>query len=127
MPSKEIANRTFDARPDRVDYRDRLYNPLLRSLPDQFPEQGMVAQYLKDYTQTHKLILDQGKEGACTGFGLAAVVNYLLYLKHLEQEAKTGKNHPKCTRSARGCSTRWPASTTNGREKITKVRVAAAP
>lgn len=95
MPSKEIANRTFDARPDRVDYRDRLYNPLLRSLPDQFPEQGMVAQYLKDYTQTHKLILDQGKEGACTGFGLAAVVNYLLYLKHLEQEAKTGKKSPK--------------------------------
>lgn len=94
MPSREIANRTFDARPDRVDYRDRLYNPLLRSLPDQYPEQGMVAQYLKDYTQTHKLILDQGQEGACTGFGLAAVINYLLYLKHLQQGGKTGKTSP---------------------------------
>lgn len=25
MPSKADVNRTFDARPDRIDYRDRVY------------------------------------------------------------------------------------------------------
>jgi hypothetical protein len=34
------------------------------------------------------LILDQGSEGACTGFGLAGVANYLLWARHLEQGGK---------------------------------------
>ncbi|MEW6428081.1 MAG: C1 family peptidase [Thermodesulfobacteriota bacterium] len=92
MPRKEIDNRTFDARPDRIDYRDRPYNPPLRSLPGQYPEEGTIAAHLRDYTETHKLILNQGKEGACTGFGLAAVVNYLLYLAHLKESG--GKKQP---------------------------------
>ena len=44
-------NRTLDARPDRLD------------------------AYVKA-----GLILDQGKEGACTGFGLAAVINFQLFV-----------------------------------------------
>src|SRR5690606_17219884 len=31
--------------------------------------------------QQADLILDQGQEGACTGFGLAAVINYLLWVR----------------------------------------------
>ena len=91
MPTKTIDNRTFDARPDRIDYRDRIYNPPLVCLPEQYPPQEFIETYLADYAKTHKLILNQGNEGACTGFGLAAVINYLLWKKHVAQEIKTGK------------------------------------
>ncbi len=40
--------------------------------------------FLDQYRRTD-MVLDQGAEGACTGFGLAAVVNYLSwYQKALE-------------------------------------------
>ncbi len=84
MPTVRTENRVFDARPDRVDYRDRPYSPPLRSLPSQHPEPAAVAAHLAEYTEKHKLILDQGQEGACTGFGLAAVVNYLLFARYLQ-------------------------------------------
>jgi len=37
-----------------------------------------VTRFLPRYTKD-EMILDQGTEGACTGFGLAAVVNYLYW------------------------------------------------
>lgn len=67
---------TLDARPDRVDLRDRPYQPPLRSLPPQYPDPAFIAKHLTNYEHAG-LILDQRSEGACTGFGLAAVVNYL--------------------------------------------------
>ena len=90
MPIKAINNRIFDARPDRIDYRDRIYNPPLVSLPEQYPVPTVLQEILLDYADNHKLVLDQGQEGACTGFGLAAVVNYLLWKRHSEGE-RTGK------------------------------------
>ena len=39
-----------------------------------------IQQLLPAYLGTD-LILDQGQEGACTGFGLAAVINYLLWIR----------------------------------------------
>lgn len=95
MPTNTIDNRTFDARPDRIDYRDRIYNPPLVCLPEQYPPQEFIESHLADYARIHKLILNQGQEGACTGFGLAAVINYLLWKKHVDQEIKTGKKSPK--------------------------------
>ncbi|TDF81879.1 C1 family peptidase [Pseudomonas sp. H9] len=77
-----IAGRLFDARPDRLDFRDLPYTPPLRSLPPCAPAQADLATYLKSYV-AQGLVLDQGSEGACTGFGLACVVNYLLWLQHL--------------------------------------------
>ena len=62
--------RTFDARPDTADFRDQLYQPTLIEVPTHVP--------LGDYLDFEVPILDQGKEGACTGFGLATVANYLL-------------------------------------------------
>ncbi len=54
-----------NARPDIPDIRDWPYKPALIQLKSQIkPPTGLT-------------ILDQGQEGACTGFGLAAVVNYL--------------------------------------------------
>ena len=82
----KVATRVFDARPDRLDFRDLPYRPPLRSLPPCFPETGLkplVASYV-----AQGLVLDQGSEGACTGFGLAGVVNYLLWTRHLLAGAK---------------------------------------
>jgi len=63
----EKLNRKLDAFPDRVDIRDWVYQPRLFALPDQLVNIDHVPE-----------ILDQGREGACTGFALAAVINYLL-------------------------------------------------
>jgi len=95
MPTNIVKNRTLDARPDRIDYRDRIYNPPLVCLPEQYPPLEFIETHLADYARIHKLILNQGKEGACTGFGLAAVINYLLWKKHMDEEIKTGKTTPR--------------------------------
>lgn len=55
-----------DVRRDSFDYRDLIYQPALLELaPRLLPDWKCVR------------ILDQKNEGACTGFGLAAVINYL--------------------------------------------------
>jgi Papain family cysteine protease len=64
----------LDAFPDRIDLRDWYYQPTLKSLPDTL---------LNNLHISSKMILDQGQEGACTGFALAAVVNYLRTLHKL--------------------------------------------
>ena len=75
MSARNFAGRRFDARPDRVDLRDRLYQPPLVSLPPEWPEREKIEHFLPAYAKA--LVLDQGQEGACTGFGLAAAINYL--------------------------------------------------
>jgi hypothetical protein len=65
-----IADRRFDARPDGADFRDRLFEPTLVEVP--------LRRTLKEYRKALVPVLDQGTEGACTGFGLATVVHYLL-------------------------------------------------
>lgn len=72
--SAEPAFAALDVRPDRVDLRDREYQPALKSLDPVYPTAGVMARFLPMY---QPLVLDQGQEGACTGFGLAAVVNYI--------------------------------------------------
>jgi hypothetical protein len=78
MPAKfaKTLGRTLDARPDRLDLRDREYTPNVISLPQQWPDDGDIRRLLPRYCKSG-LVLDQGEEGACTGFGLACVVNYL--------------------------------------------------
>src|SRR6185295_1662813 len=62
--------RTLDARPDTLDFRDRIFVPTLVEVSTELR--------LKDYKDVGVPILDQGAEGACTGFGLATVANFLL-------------------------------------------------
>jgi pimeloyl-ACP methyl ester carboxylesterase len=62
---KKSLSRKFDALPDVPDYRDRWYQPTLA------PLKPTLAPPVDHH------VLDQGMEGACTGFGLAAVVNLL--------------------------------------------------
>nr|MBC8291309.1 C1 family peptidase [Planctomycetota bacterium] len=71
-----VVHDKLDVRPDRVDLRDREYQPALKSLPAVYPAPVAIAHYMPRYSE---LILDQQGEGACTGFGLAAVVNYLYW------------------------------------------------
>jgi len=113
MPTIISHNRKFDARPDRIDYRDRRYLPPLVSLPEQFPEEQTVREYLPDYTKKG-LILDQGKEGACTGFGLAAVINYLLWKKTLGTNAKSEKVSPRMLYQMAKIYDEWPGEDYEG-------------
>lgn len=78
-----FANATFDARPDRLDFRDLPYRPPLRSLAPRWPSDALLARFLPSYVGAG-MILDQGQEGACTGFGLACVINYLFWTRHVE-------------------------------------------
>lgn len=61
---------TFDALPDTVDFRDKLYIPTLVEVR---PTSDLAA-----YKRAKIPVLDQGTEGACTGFALATAVNYLI-------------------------------------------------
>jgi hypothetical protein len=85
MPT--TVDRILDARPDRVDLRDRRYQPRLSSLPLQYPAPVDIARYLTRY-EADGMILDQGREGACTGFGLAAVINYLRWKQAVDAGEK---------------------------------------
>lgn len=69
MARRKVA-RTFDAMPDTLDFRDIMYTPTLMEVPP--------VSNLDRYRGLELPVLDQGSEGACTGFGLAAVANYLL-------------------------------------------------
>ncbi len=59
----------LDAFPDKIDVRDWLHQPSLMALPNEVINCHLVPP---------AAILDQGKEGACTGFALAAVINFHL-------------------------------------------------
>jgi Papain family cysteine protease len=66
--------RRLDARPDTVDFRDLMYVPTLVEVPTEMP--------LARYRRARVPILDQGREGACTGYGLATTVHFLLRTRH---------------------------------------------
>jgi hypothetical protein len=74
LSAGEKIGRRLDAVPDRIDVRDWLYRPRLSALPDVVVNCDLVPD-----------ILDQGSEGACTGFALAAVVNFLLRSRNFDR------------------------------------------
>ena len=88
----------FDAVPDRVDVRDWFYQPSLRSLPD-----VMVNCHLVDKP------LDQGQEGACTGYALAAVINCLLRQRDIERSVS-----PKMLYDMARRYDEWPGESYSG-------------
>jgi predicted chitinase len=67
---------TVNVKADPADLRDRPYQPPPRSLPALFPADEDIGRYIGVYSSAG-LVLDQGQEGACTGFGLACVINFL--------------------------------------------------
>lgn len=77
----KAVDRILDTRPDTLDFRDKLYEATLVEVPARID--------LEAYMKWNIPILDQGREGACTGFALATVAHYLLTkrygLKNLTQ------------------------------------------
>ena len=73
--------RTFDARPDSMDFRDKMYEASLVEVPPRIE--------LEEYKQFNIPILNQGEEGACTGMGLATVANYLLRKREIDPDSKS--------------------------------------
>lgn len=53
-----------------MDFRDRMFSPTLIEVPTRID--------LAEYRRFSVPVLDQGTEGACTGFALATIANYLL-------------------------------------------------
>ncbi|HVK58753.1 MAG TPA: C1 family peptidase, partial [Candidatus Kapabacteria bacterium] len=78
MSKAKQTKRVLDARPDTLDFRDLMYVPTLVEVQ---PEVRLT-----EYRKIGVPILDQGSEGACTGFGLASVVNYLLRTRNYAPE-----------------------------------------
>lgn len=78
--SEKSDERVFNARPDTLDFRDKIYVANLYEVPTRID--------LADYKQWEVPILDQGQEGACTGFGLATVANYLLRRRRVVSDPK---------------------------------------
>lgn len=76
---KPDSRRVLDVRPDSLDFRDLMYTPTLVEVP--------TVRDLADYRKARVPILDQGTEGACTGFGLASVVHYLMRVRHVGSDA----------------------------------------
>ena len=96
MP-QDIAGITTER--DSLDFRDLLYSPALLPLPKAlWPRRSAMR------------IRDQGQEGSCAGFGLAAVIDYLNTLEARSAKAvsarmlyEMGKRHDK-----------WPGSDYDG-------------
>jgi hypothetical protein len=68
-------SRVYDARRDTADFRDLMFVPTLVEVPT---ERSADA-----FRKVKVPVLDQGSEGACTGFGLATVANYLLLCRRV--------------------------------------------
>src|SRR5690349_17812921 len=78
QPAIPSQARVLDARRDTLDFRDKMYVPTLIEVPTRVE--------LEQYREHQIPILDQGSEGACTGFGLATVANYLLTTRKVEPD-----------------------------------------
>lgn len=72
-PQRATFKRARVTRKDPPDLRDRLYLPAPVMLPEVWPPEALVKEKLKDY---RSLVLDQGSDFSCTGYGLACVINF---------------------------------------------------
>lgn len=77
----------LNARRDTPDFRDRLYEATLVEVPPVLP--------LEEYQAYGVPILNQGQEGACTGFGLATTANYL-FRKLGRRQGNGSRPEPPC-------------------------------
>ena len=90
--------RKLDAFPDRIDLRDWYYQPTLAPLPNELVNCHNVPE-----------ILDQGMEGACTGFALAGTINYLLAQHKLKRRVS-----PRMLYEMARCYDEWPGEKYEG-------------
>lgn len=87
---------------DIPDIRDRIYQPALIELqPKMNPPQNLV-------------ILDQKQEGACTGFGLAAVINGLKSLRGIETKLAENRASARMLYEMAQKHDQWPGEDYSG-------------
>lgn len=96
--AKNNSRRKLDAFPDRIDLRDWPYQPTLAQLQDELDNRRRVPE-----------ILDQGREGACTGFALAGVINYLLRERGVRRTVS-----PRMLYEMARCYDEWPGENYEG-------------
>jgi hypothetical protein len=102
--SLSASERRLNARPDTVDFRDLMYVPTLVEVGTTIP--------LAEYRKVRVPILDQGQEGACTGFGLATVVHYLLRVRKVN--ANTTAVSPRMLYAIARRYDEWPGEAYEG-------------
>lgn len=80
-PTIRTGNQHFilNARPDTIDFRDCMYTPTLVNVPS--------VRTVDDFRKAEVEIRNQGQEGACTGFALAVVADYLLHTRRPRKES----------------------------------------
>ena len=101
-----------DVHPDTIDFRDKPYVPTLIEVP--------IRRTVEDYLQSFRNyppelkgpVLDQGQEGACTGFGLAAVGNYLLWSRQIVRDS--GRVSPRMFYEMARRYDEWPGENYSG-------------
>ena len=91
--------RVLNARKDTPDIRDRMYEPALIQLRPELDRRGSVPK-----------ILDQGQEGTCTGFALAALINLL----NAERSNGTFKASPRMLYEMAKKHDEWPGEDYTG-------------
>lgn len=91
-----------DVHPDTLDFRDKPYASTLVEVAIRRTVQEYFHCFENYLPELKGPVLDQGQEGACTGFGLAAVANYLLWCRQIVQDGKrvsprksTDASHPR--------------------------------
>ncbi|MEM7437561.1 MAG: C1 family peptidase [Myxococcota bacterium] len=83
---------------DSTDFRDEIYRPALRTLPTTLlPDVGCIT------------LRNQRKEGSCTGFGLAAMINYLNQKRGITEPVSARMLYEMAKRYDR-----WPGTTEEG-------------
>jgi hypothetical protein len=117
MPTKtlKIGSQTIalDARPDRLDLRDRIYQPPLGNLPSEHPSDTAIQKLLPAYAAAD-LVRDQGSEGACTGFGLAAAINYQQFVRSFEAGGRLSRVSPAMLYQLARLYDEWPGEDYEG-------------
>lgn len=98
--AERAAGKRLDAMPDRIDLRDWYYRPALTPLPDAYLACPLIPR---------AQILNQGQEGACTGFALAAVTNFLRTRRGL-----TGRVSPRMLYELARRYDEWPGEAYDG-------------
>ncbi|HYP15944.1 MAG TPA: C1 family peptidase, partial [Opitutus sp.] len=79
-PAHRIDPARLNARPDPIDFRDLMFEPTLVEVPQRITLEDYRATFGR---RAQPPVLDQLSEGACTGFGLAAVANALLHRRRV--------------------------------------------
>lgn len=102
--AQKLNGRILSARKDPIDFRDKMYVPTLVEVPATLP--------LDSFLKHDPVILDQGQEGACTGFGLAAVANHLL--KTRRNSADLPPVSPRMLYEMAKRNDEWPGETYEG-------------